>query len=247
MKKIICTLCCLLTIGLLPLSAQNFEGVINIKVEAFNENVNMLLTVKGDMTHMAMKEDGSTRGMKMISNSKTGEMVTLAEKDGKKVAIKMGADMMELGSDMEITPSKDQEKKMKITVTKEKKVIDGYKCIKVIGEDDNNKIVAWVAKDLKFSLFDLFPGINAATAEDGSELIAEVMKEGFALEVIDTDKNTKEVRKLVADVDEKKIDDAIFQYPESEYKIYDLGNMMEIMGDPEKMKELQEVMEMIGN
>ncbi|MEL7120742.1 MAG: DUF4412 domain-containing protein [Bacteroidota bacterium] len=246
MKSIMCTLCCLLTIGLLPLTAQKFEGVIKIKAEAINENINMVITVKGDMIHLSMIEEGSTRGMKMISNNETGEMVTLAEKDGKKVAIKMGADMIGMDGDINTT-TPASENKSKITVTKDEKVIDGYKCIKVLGEDDNNKVVAWVAKDLKFSLFDLFPGIQAATAENGGELIEQIMKEGFALEVVDTDKNTKEVRKLVADVDEKKVDGAIFQYPESEYKIYDLGNMMEIMNDPEKMKELQEIMEIIGN
>lgn len=233
------------------LIAQDFEGTITMTSTEMGEDMELVFTVKGKQVLI----EADTPDGKVVTLAEKGSenVTTLFDRQGKKFGLKMGAETMQMIEQQGgFTKTGGQKGKMDITVTKDTKNIDGYSCTKVIGKDDNIKVEGWITQDLGFTVMDLMPNFmqNAIAQEEGNDLQMEIMRKGFLLEGTEEDLKTGEKSSVKLVVNKQKVGDEVFS-GFGDYKIYDMTNMMEMMGelqkDPEKMKEFEELMKLIQN
>jgi len=232
------------------LIAQDFEGVITMTTTE-KEDMVLVFTVKGDK--VLIEADTDEGKVVTLSERSTNQVTTLFEREGKKFGMKMGPETMQMIEQQGgFTKTGGKKGKMDITVTKDTKTIDGYNCTKVVGKDDEKEVEAWITQELGFTVFDLMPSMmKKAIEQDGdSNLQQEIMRRGFLLEGYETDLKTGEKNSIKLTVQKQKVDNDIFN-GYSDYKIYDMTNMMQMMSelqsDPEKMKEFEELMKLIQN
>lgn len=247
MKLRMLTLFSFLLAGFTTIMAQQFEGIITMTVKGEQE-LSMDFTVKDDLVLMEVDDEGQK--VKVISEKETGDMTTLLEKDGKKMAIKMGREMMNQG--MNSMDFGEVDDNAKVNITGETKMINGYKCTKITGKNDRAEAIAWVTKDLNFSLFDLVPMAKDAAAKTGAANMQEkMMEEGFVMEYWEKELSSGDETTMSTTVKEQTIDPKVFQYSKEEYTFFDMTDLMQMMqdaqNDPEKMKQLQELMQEFGN
>lgn len=236
---------------LTQVSAQSFEGVITMSGNQ-ETGINASFTVKGDKVLMEAQTGEGQRPVRMISEKESGDMIILTEKSGKKIAVKMN--MMAIQQSMPGAMKKQKDDNgATLKVTNETKTIDGYKCTKVIGENDESNYEAWVTKDLEFSLFDLFPMMkDARDYSSETDVIEKMFENGFIMEMTEKKKKDGKVSTMKTSVDEKKVDASIFNITEDEYDVFDMTDMAKLMQEaqknPERMQQLQEIFnEMGGN
>merc|ERR1711976_1105754 len=130
-----------------------FEGTITMN-SSVAADFNAVFTVKGDQVLMETEADG--KNIRMISEKESGDMIILTESEGKKVAVKLNPTAMQQGG----MPGMQKQKggnSANVKVTNERKKINGYDCVKVVGDDKDANYEAWITHDLNFSLLDLFP------------------------------------------------------------------------------------------
>lgn len=246
MKLRLFTLFGFMLMGFVMLTAQNFEGIITMNVSG-EQNLSMDFTIKDKLVLMEIEDDGQK--VRMISETETGNMTTLVEKDGKKLAIKMSPEMLNQG--MSSIDFEKPDDKSEVTITKDTKMIDGYNCVKITGKNDRTEAIAWVTKDLKFSLFDLVPMAKDAAAQSGmANLQEKMMKEGFVMEYWEKELSSGKETTVNTTVKKQSVNDDIFKYSKDEYQFFDMTNLMQMIqeaqSDPEKMKQLQELMQEFG-
>ena len=226
------------------ITAQDFEGVVKLKNSAA-EGVLTTFTIDGDLVLMeARAEEGL---VKILTNTKTGIFYTLADTEKDKMAIKndMNSPMMKMAAGQMKTNPDSMDDDVDVKVTGETKMISGYKCIKVIGSSGKVEGIAWIAKDLKLQLSDLFPMAKINAKEVNKKMRAALGVEGFVMEMHSTDKKTGEQFTMTAEVEEKSVtlDEAAIL---EGYEIMDMTNIMKIMqeaqGDPAKLEKLKEMM-----
>ncbi len=246
MKKIISIFLFFGIINLL--SAQNFEGSIKMQTKGMAD-MEALFFVKGDKILVeANTEDGK---VKAISERDSKTVITFFDNKEKKYALKMGEETLQMIKE-ESAPISAQKNNIEIKVTKEKKIINGYNAYKVLGKDDKTEVTAWITNDLKFSLFDLFPLLKEAARQSGQTDVQEkIMEKGFVLELLSKDLASGEITEVNIEVQKQKLKDSIFEYSTDDYKVFDMtdmmGFMMDLQNDAEKMKEFEELFQMIRN
>lgn len=211
------------------------------------QELTMDFTVKNKQVLMEVEDDGQK--VKMISETDTGNITTLVDKDGKKMAIKINPEMMNQGlASMDFDQAEDNSK---VVVTTDTKTIDGYKCVKITGKDDRIEAIAWVTTDLNFSLFDLVPMARDAASKSGvANMQEKMMQEGFVLEYWEKELSSGQETTVKTTVKKQSVDAAVFNYSTEEYQLFDMTNLMQMIqeaqSDPEKMKQLQELMQEFG-
>ncbi len=246
MKAKLSFLITLFIISAFAVSAQQFEGVITMTSSEM-EDGKMVFSVKGDKVLMEINSEG--QNIRMLSDRKSSNMTMLFDNDGKKVALIMGPETMNMmGQGNNTSVNSDG---VDIKVTNEKKVIDGYNCYKVTGKDKESEIEAWITNDLNFSFMDLVPMSKNLALQQGGSMIS-VMEKGFVMEGTEKEIKTGKVSTIKANVVAKKLDADRFNYSSEGYQEFDMTNMMklmqEIQSDPEKAKEFEEIMKAIeGN
>ncbi len=225
-------------------SFAQFEG----KVTMTNSDGpgKMVFSVKGDQVKMVPELDNKTATMFM--NGKSGDMIMIMEEKGEKFGIKLnlnGNSMIATQMRMAMEQGGEKESKAAtMTWTGEKQTINGQSCEKVTGTNSEGSYTAWVAKDIKLSIADLFP-INSPMTNEIKEKMFSMGMEGFPMRVSSTDKNGK---KLVMNtmVEETSVSEKDVT-PDPGIEILDMDNFMqEIMAaqnDPAKMKSLEKKME----
>lgn len=217
-----------------------------MKVSAEQE-LSMDFFVKDKLVLMELDDDGQK--VKIISEKETGHMTTLIEKDGKKMAIKISPEMMGQGlASMDFEQAED---KSEVKITTDTKMIDGYKCTKITGKNERTEAIAWVTNELKFSLFDLVPMAKDAAAQSGvANMQEKMMQEGFVMEYWEKDLDSDKETTVNTTVKKQSINADIFNYSKEEYQFFDMTNLMQMIqeaqSDPEKMKQLQELMQEFG-
>lgn len=187
-------------------SAQSFEGILVMDMTAQGMNVTQEYKVKGDKAIVELKM-GGIPVQKMFIDGEKKEMYMLMEKE-QKIAMKLKID----------DDSKNNDKKQpKVTITKETKDILGYKCTKIIIQDDKKSTIAWVTKELNLDFSKL-----SGKSKKGSN--NEVLsKHGFPLEL--EDKNEQgTVTMKASKIEKTTIDSSIF--PDlSQYQVQDMPSM----------------------
>ena len=225
-----------------------FEGTITMN-SSVAADFNAVFTVKGDQVLMETEADG--KSIRMISEKESGDVIILTESEGKKIAVKLNPTAMQQGG-MPGMQKQKVEKADNTRLTNERKKINGYDCVKVVGEDEASNYEAWITNDLNFSIFDLFPMLKDTrdySAE--TDIVEAIFEKGFILEMTETKKKTDEVSKMTATINEQKVNASLFNISEEEYQVFDLTDMAKLMQeastDPEKMQQLQKIFEEMSN
>jgi len=207
MKKLSIFLVALLALWVNVFS-QTFEGILVMDMTAQGMNITQEYKVKGDKALIELKM-GGIPVQKMYMNGEKKEMYMLMEKD-QKIAMKLKSD--------DINGKNDDKKQPKVTVTKETKEILGYKCTKIIVEDDKKSTIAWVTKDLNLD----FSKIAGGGKKGGNNVV--LSKHGFPLELEGKDEQGTVTMKATK-VEKTSIDSSVF--PDlSQYQVQEMPSMM---------------------
>ncbi len=232
MSKLISSLviCFVIFSSVLPAQGApdgNFEGVITYELKADDKAKKNTLTfkVKNNKVRIEVEEEGSDvseGGATILIDMANGEYVTMIEKDGQKMAMAFSLDefknMMANIQDDEAEESDGT----KVDLTDETKKINGYECRKVVMTSDKMKNEAWITQAIDLDFTKLFP-VFETTDKWGRYTDAY---EGFVMKVHSKDLQTKKEYSYVASVNEKSLDDDLFNVPSS-YQEVDMGQMME--------------------
>ncbi|MCS7075329.1 MAG: DUF4412 domain-containing protein [Bacteroidia bacterium] len=185
--------------------AQNFEGVVVMDMTSQGMSITQEYKIKGDRAVAEVKV-GGIPVQKMYVDGAKKDIYMLRETD-KKVAVRIKVN----------DTSKDDDKnKVKVTETKETKDILGYKCTKIIIEDNKKTTIAWVTKEVNIDFDKLFGSRKEKDAPTFS-------KYGFPIEIESKDEN-KAITMKVTKIEKNSISDSIF--PDlSQYEIQDMPSM----------------------
>lgn len=128
---------------------------------------------------------------RIIMDRKTGQMTMLTtDKKGKKSGIKMKMPKIVIGEELQ---EEIDNQNVKITVTNEKKTIEGFTCTKVLMDGDDYNTVAWVTNEKNISLYDIFNFLSISKKDNNSKNDQYAGLSGLALEAISRDKKTGEI------------------------------------------------------
>ncbi|RMG88581.1 MAG: DUF4412 domain-containing protein [Bacteroidetes bacterium] len=226
------------------LSAQsNFEGIIQTKNSAAPD-LNMTFTVKKNLTLVEIKS-GTSKSVLLMDNA-SGDMTTVAEDNGEKVAVKMNLNDNPYLNQMTADHRGGNARKAEVTVTGETRNIRGYHCVKVIGKDQNTEGEAWITKDLDFSMADLFPQVGKYFGNDQAILQMNDEIKGFVVEMTVKELDTGETWKVENEIVPQKVPDSVFTGLTEGAEIFDMTDMRQLMIDaqqnPEKMMRMKEVL-----
>jgi len=151
---------------------------------------------------------GEDKKIKKILDNNERSIITLKKKKGDKLAIKTLRERNTQKAPAQITMS----------VSEETKKIGNYNCTKVIANDDNTKVEAWVTSDLDINLGEILTNqnrlqmINKLTSRQGVA--------GTILKMTRTDIATGTKTEMAVTVQSKKIKDKAFKIPKG-YKLID--------------------------
>lgn len=239
-QHIFLTFITFLFLSLSTVNAQKFEGQIVIK-NTIPHSLNGTFTIKKEK---AMIETVGPRGpLKMVSNSKTGEKITVSVIDSDTII------MMKNSNDMQYRNLNKKYKKrlptiknVMVKVTRETKKINGYKCYKVVASDNKYEGEAWITKKLKFNPFDLFPVTKSQ--QRGMPRVAKALHnsmDGFVLEMTLKNTKTKREDKMSITITKSDINDEAFVVDTEGAEVYNESSVRELMkeakGNPDKMRK----------
>ena len=210
MKKVILLgLGVLLNLSLVHASGK-FEGSFTIHSEpaksanSHEKPEDISVSIKGTKIALVPPARDKMNKVRMIVDMTASTTTILMENNGKKHGMVRPANEASLRAN-----SHDNSK---VTETKEKKVIDGYQCHKVIIESDKFKSEAWITNDAGISMEDLSMVLTATRGPmgDPSGLGGKSIM-GCPIEVTTTDKTKKtESTMHIKDIKKGPVDASVF-------------------------------------
>ncbi|MBI4929403.1 MAG: DUF4412 domain-containing protein [Bacteroidetes bacterium] len=196
--------------GMLMVSAQSFEGVIEFKKQTATDTVNYIYYVKGDKIRLdeigskSKKVEGS-----FLIDLKTNSMVSLSHE--RKLYIEQAS-----GTPATIT-GKPEVKKTGAT-----KTIQGMKCTEYVvkNPDEKVQVTYWMANG-KFDFF--FRLLKVLNRKDKSAVYVQQITgaEGsfpFLSSQVNLETNKEDVKMEVTKVDKKSVDANLFEIPKDYQK-----------------------------
>jgi hypothetical protein len=221
------------------LTGQTFEGTIKMTSDS-PYGINADFTIKDN--NILLENPSKDGTVQMIFDTTTGDIITISSENGKKMAIKTNT---ENNPYLKAQTAKSTNASQKFTIEKtdETKVIDGYNCTKFTGKDGTSEGYAWVTTELGIDWEDLTPMKSGAGRNPYRTGFG---KEGMFLEMYMKEPKIKQEWTMKAKVKKVAINDEKFQVPAG-VQVMDMTDMrqlmMEAQRDPEKMKELKEMMQ----
>ena len=225
--------------------SQSFEGIITLKNSA-SSGLNATFTLKG--ATVLMESETAEGNVKMLSNAETGIFYMMTDKDGQKMAIKndMNSPMMRQAMSRISSTSKANKDDIKIELTNETKMINGYSCKKVIGSSEDAEGHAWVTEAIKINFDDLIPMAKMRGGQSMNKKMENTFgTSGFIMELYSKDKKTGETFTMQAEVVEKEVNLSELEILAG-YSVLDMTDMMKMMQeaqkDPKKLEQIREAM-----
>ena len=226
----------ILTTGLY---AQSFEGLIKIKSDS-PYGINADFTVKGSLV---MIENGSKHGqVKMIFDKSTGDMTTISDENGKTMAVRMNNDQNPYLNNQNAKSTTGYED-FSIEKTTDTKVINGYNCTRYIGKNRATEAQAWITDELDITWADLVQFKKGAGRNPYQMGFGQ---DGMIMEMQVKETKINKEWTMTTEVTEQPVADSQFEVPNG-VELMDLSDMrqlmMEAQKDPEKLKQLKEIMQ----
>lgn len=169
-----------------PFVPNTFTGSFNMEMHMFEgatekkeSPMNLRYWSNADMTLVQMAMPGGAgRDMKVMTDLKgKWQYMLMADAEGKRMAMKSRKKKIVVADSA--AQKQNAMEEMDITVTSEKKTIEGRVCTKVIGKCAEGLWTGWVAKDLEGPYADMARHVRAGDANMNKRM-SEV--QGFALE-----------------------------------------------------------------
>ncbi len=209
------SLICFLSV--FTVNAQDFSFDMEMTGAKMKEPMLMKLYSSG--TKMVIKPQiAGAGGMSVLVDEATKKQYLMMDNAGQKMAMVMNyTDQMNKATE---TASDT-----KITVTKETKTIDGYKCKKIIAESAESKSDIWLTEDLGMNYADLYKMMSASgNGPQGKKNQLPAMKDvkGFPIEMNVTDKAKQETINIrIKNISKTKISPSMFSL--EGYQMMDMG------------------------
>lgn len=200
-----------------PLVAQDLSFTMEMTSTKQQDPMIMKVVSKGNKIALTPQVAGTQGQMKIIVDHGAKKQYMLMDANGQKMAMAM--DMTDI--EKAIEESKDP----KITITKESKVIDGYKCTKVITETAETNSEMWLTEDLGLNYGDLYKMVSSNKSPQGSNYGIPAMKniKGFPVQMVITDKKKNEPMNInIKNISKAKVDEKAFSL--AGYQMMDMGN-----------------------
>ncbi|MFZ1686963.1 MAG: DUF4412 domain-containing protein [Flavobacteriales bacterium] len=169
-----------------PFVPNSFSGSFSMEMHLFDATselkespMNLRYWSSEDRMLVGMTVPGQGgRDVKMMTDLKgKWQYMLMIDAEGKRMAMKSRKKKFVLPDSVQ--QKHKENKDMDITVTSEKKTIEGHSCTKVIGKCEEGLWTGWVAKDLKGPYADMARHVRASDATMNKRM-SEV--QGFALE-----------------------------------------------------------------
>lgn len=200
------------------LAAQDLSFNLSVLTAKNPEPILMKVSISGSKMAMEPQNMGTPGSMTILVDQATGKQYMLMNSNGQKMAMAVNMNSMEKAAAAVKDP--------KVTVTKETKTIEGYKCTKVITETDDQKADLWMTQDVGMQYADFYKMMNSAKGPQGSVAKVPDLKnvKGFPIEIVSTDKKKAETVTLkIKNISKAKIDQKLFSM--EGYQVMDAGGM----------------------
>ena len=171
-------------------------------------------TEKGDPMEMSqmLSDDGKHFAMEIQSQKrkKNETGIIIYDMEQSEIIILVEAEKQaiittSINAEEVIEETYEEEKDFNFTKTGKKKQILGYTCERYTYSSEDGKGEVWITKDLKYSNYDFYKFMqqNSKRKEKQSMPVSwEKVKDGFALESINIDKDGNKVTMLAKNIDE---------------------------------------------
>jgi hypothetical protein len=199
------------------LRAQDLSFNLSVSAPKLSTPMVMKVSVSGSKIAMEPQNMGTQGKMKIILDNATSKQYMLMDANGQKMAMALN---------MDIEKKAEAVKDPKITTTTETRIIDGYKCTKVITETEEQKADLWITPDVGMQYSDFYKMFNSSKGSAGSVTKRPELKsvKGFPIEIISTDKEKGDIVTLkIRDISKVKVDPKLFSM--EGYQVMDAGNM----------------------
>ncbi len=198
--------------------AQDLSFNLSVTTTKTQEPILIKVFVSGTMVAMQPQNMGTPGAMTFLVDNAAGKQYMLMNANGQKMA-------------MAVSPNDMQKqaaaiKEPKVTITKETRMIDGYKCTRVITETDDQKADLWITQDVGMQYADFYKMFNASKGPQGSMAKIPELKnvKGFPVEIVSTDKKKGETVTLkIQNISKAPVDQKLFSL--EGYTMMDAGKM----------------------
>jgi hypothetical protein len=215
------------------MAAQNFEGVVSLTSKG-DVGIDAEFMLKGDKVKTTMTQDG--KEVVMITDKSTGDMYMLSEEKGQKTATKMN--ISDIPAHMISTAKISDD--MVVTVTNERKKVNGYDCVKVIGKSSTTESEAWVTEEIKLEFADIMPGKQGVNDQVLKSWTENEKVKGFPVKIKSKNLETQTETEYDVEVDAKKIKDKEFEIGE-DYMVRDVSQFMQMMENAPNQQDIEEM------
>ncbi len=198
------------------LISQDLSFNLSVFTAKNPEPYEIKVSASGSKIAMEPRNIGVPGAITIIVDNTTGKQYMLMNSNGQKMAMGLKLD----------AESKNPVKEPRVTITKEFKTIDGYKCTRVLCESEDQKSDMWITQDVGMQYADFYKMFNSSKGPQGSMMKIPELKtvKGFPIEIISTDKQKGETVTLkIKNISKTKIDPKIFSM--EGYQMMDAPNM----------------------
>jgi len=224
------------------LSAQDFEGTIQMEMDApdMEKDMEMTFHVKGDQFAVLISDPSQEEvgNMRMIIDKEANEMLMIIEGADESMAMKYDLTVMQemqnkLGELAPDGDTEDAEVKVESAgkFTGKTKEIDGFTCKEFIVKEDGQTIQMWINEDININFDEMFP--DTPGGKSGNPFARTNGPDGFPMELTATDDKSGEVMTMKSKVTREKVDEEMFTVPEG-LEVMDMTFMMQMMQGGEK-------------
>lgn len=188
----------------ISLSAQDLSFTVSIVSDKNKDPMIMKVAASGTKMVMEPQQMTPQGTMKFLVDNTTSKQYMLVDANGQKMA--MAFDMNDFGKTNESkTPPK-------ITITKETRTVDGYKCTKVIAETDDQLTDMWTTEAVGMQYADFSKMMASAQKQNPYASVPELKNmKGFPVEIVTTDKKSKSVTTInIRDISKAPVSPEVF-------------------------------------
>jgi hypothetical protein len=201
----------------MALNAQEISFMMEVTPDKSKETIKMKVFAKGSKIAVIPQNLGQGN-MKIIVDNAAGKQYMLMDMNGEKMAMSL--------SSKATAAAESVQKEPKLTMTNDKKVIDGYNCTRMVAETDDNISDLWLSENVGITYAELFKMMNTSKAPGmkGSASLPEMKNiKGFPLEMTSRDKKNGEIVTMrIRDIVKGNINDNTFSL--DGYKMMEMGN-----------------------
>lgn len=218
MLKLSAIFCLIMVVIPVQIHSQNFEGKVRMKISNDGETSYLDYLVKEEKFRIEPEE--SQGGGVMIMNMKDQNMMVIMPEQKMYMTFPMKSHMKNFKNENK----EDLKSKMEnIKMTGETKTINGYECEKMIYQDDEQNVEAWVTQELGGFMF--FNNPMGGNEEDFPDWYSGFGDKFFPmLVIVKDDAGDEESRFEVVSVDKESLSSDLFDAPAG-YKKMDMPMM----------------------